>query len=526
MAFKEIKKGHEARLAIKAGIDKACDAVMPTLGPIGMTALIEFPGLDPIECDDGVTILKNLEFKDHYENLGVQKLRKAAIRTSTEVGDGTATTTALTKALVEAAFKEIANDSSKIRETRERLGEGLKDIIRQLSKIKRDVAEDDIERIANISSLDSEVSKIISEIIKEIGPDGIIEVQKGSQFGYTKEVVKGARFDKGLISQYFINDQEKEQCVLDNPYIALIDRKVSLGAQIKGIMDAIKDHKSILFIADDIDGIALASLIQASKTVTFVNAQGQQTTGLYDVACVRNPYTATPSRDFLKDMAALTGATIISEEAGIKLSEAGIQFLGRAEKVIVTKETTTIIGCKDGEALQTRILSIEKDIEATTSEFSKSMFKERLSRLKGGVGVIRVGAYTDTDFNAKKYKFDNAIASVQAAMKEGILPGGGSALAKIEARDPIFKDVLTAPLRQMAENAGIKDPKRVVKMVRFFEDNIGMDFVNKGYCNMFDAGIIDPFKVTRLALESAVAIATSVIGYETVITLTDETKDK
>jgi len=524
MAYKNIKEGADARSSILTGIKRAAKYVAPTLGPVGMTAIIECPGLDPIEADDGVTILKHLEFENRYEQLGLQKIRKAALRTSTEGGDGTASTATLTGALADAAYKALSGDSTRSDEVRSRIKEGLKETLAILSKMKRDVTKEDVVRIATVSSLDSEVAKIISDIISEIGPTGIITVEKGSQLGYTKEVVKGARFDKGLISEYFMNDREKGVCVLDNPYIALVDRKISIGAQIKSIMDAIATtgNKSILFIADDVDGIALASLIQSSKNVTIVQQDGKQATGTYEVACVRNPFTASPSRDFLKDMSALTGATVISEEAGMKLSEAGLSLLGQAEKVIITKDDTTIIGCAETPALKERILKIEADIKASTSEYSTLMLKERLSSLKGGIGVVRVGAYTDTEFASKKLKFDNAIRAAQGALQEGMLPGGGSAIlaASFKVSEPIFKEALTAPFFQMCQNAGIKTPQTPDT-----ELGMGYDFKTKKIVNMFEAGIIDSYKVTRLVLESASAIAMDVAGYEVAITHSEEEKN-
>lgn len=508
---KEISRGHEARLKIKAGIDKACDAVRPTLGPVGMAAMIEFPGLDPIECDDGVTILKNLEFKDKYENMGVQKLRKAALRTSAEGGDGTATTTVLTQALVSEAFKEIANDSSKIREVRERLEKGLRETLEELSKIRREVKEEDIEKIATISSLDPEVAKLIAEIIKEVGVSGVVTVEKGAKLGYAKEVVKGARFDKGLISPYFITDRENERTVLENAYIILADRKISTNEQIIGLINSIGTGKDILFIADDVDSVALGTLA----------ANAMQ--GRARIACVRNPYSATPARDFLFDIASLTGATVISEEMGMKLDEQRVEVCGRAEKIIVTRNNTTIIGGKATDALQDRIKAIEGQIETTTSEYAKMQLEERLAMLTGGIGVIRVGAYTDTEFNAKKYKFENAINATQAALQEGILPGGGSALAQIIVTEPMFAKALSAPLYQMALNAGMNAPI-VVQEIKNSALGWGYDFKQKTAWPLFDAGIIDPFKVVRLALESATAIASSLICVETAIITEDEPK--
>ncbi len=505
---KEILFGHEARMKIKAGIDKACDAVRPTLGPIGMSAMIEYPGLDPIECDDGVTILKNLDFKDKYENLGLQKLRKAAIRTSSEGGDGTATTTVLTQALVSEAFKEIANDSSKIREVRERLNLGLLEVLSELSKIKREVKEEDIEKIATISSLDPEVAKIIAEIIKEVGVNGVITVEKGAQLGYSKEIVKGARFDKGLISPYFINDAASESCILEDVYIVLIDRKVSTNEQILNLLKTIGTGKDILFVADAIDSVALGTLAY--------NAQNK----IADIGAVCNPYTGSRARDFLFDMAALTGATVISEESGMKLDQADVTLCGRAEKVIVTRNNTTIIGGKSGEVLKSRIRSIEDEIANTTSEYQKAMLEERLAYLTGGIGVIRVGDYTDTGFNAKKYKFENAVNATQAALQEGILPGGGTALASIKVTESMFHEALFKPIEQMAKNAGM-DPTEVS-----FYNGRGTDFKTRETVNMFDAGIIDPFKVTRLALESATAIAMSLVSIECAIVNEEEKNDK
>jgi len=505
---------------VKDGIDKATKAVAPTLGAVGMTALIEWPGLDPIVADDGVTILKSLEFEDAHENMGLYMLRKAAIRTSTEGGDGTATTTVLTQALVQEAFKEIANDSSKTREVKERLQKGLEEALAALKEIKREVTEDDIEKIAAISSLDPEVARLIAEVIKDVGIDGVVTVERGAQLGYSKEVVKGARFDKGLISPFFINDHEHKQTVLEDAYIVLVDRKISTNEQILSLLNSIGTGKDILFIATDVDSVALGTLAQ--------NAVNK----VADIACVRNPYTASPSRDFLFDMAALTGATVISEEMGMMLDKATVEVCGRAEKVIVTRDTTTIIGGK-GDPTE-RIAAIQKEIEGTTSEYQKGMLEDRLAALTGGIGVIRVGAYTDPEFNAKKYKFENGINATQAALQEGIIIGGGAALAKISegVLDPMFQKSLIAPIKQMAENAGL-EWYQVLEMVRGTETNefgsevqtnIGFNFVSCEPVDMFDAGIIDPFKVTRLALESAVSIASMLVGMETAITVKKDEK--
>lgn len=527
---KEITFGHEARLRIKAGIDKAANAVRPTLGAVGMEAIIEVPGLDPIECDDGVTILRNLEFKDPYEQLGLLKLRKAAIRTSQEGGDGTATTTILTQALVNEAFKEIANDSSKIREVRERLQRGLEETLNELSKIKREVTEEDIEKIARISSLDDEVAKIIADIIKEVGMDGVVTVEKGAKLGYSKEVVKGARFDRGLISPYFITDPATNSAILEDCHIVLVDRRISQNEQIgatkeqlankKGILGALGTGKSVLIIADDVDSVALGTLaFNASNNVA-------------NIACVRNPYQGKMARDFLFDIAALTGATVISEEQGIKLPDIDASYFGKAGKVVVTEGNTTIIDGHSGEALEARITALKSEIEGTTSEYTKGMLEDRLAALTGGIGVIRVGAYTDTEFNAKKYKFENAVNATQAALQEGILPGGGTALYNVSFKglESMFEITLEAPMRQMAINAGMDEDE--IENNAFTTDalqgfsNPGTDFKTKKRVDMFDAGIIDPFKVTRLALESATAITIDLISKEVAIVTEKDDKTK
>lgn len=498
---KEILFGQEARTRIKAGIDKACDAVRPTLGAVGMTAMIEYPGLDPIEADDGVTILKNIELEDAYEQIGVQMIRKAGVRTSTEGGDGTATTTVLTQALVNAVFDELGDDHSKIREIRERLQSGLSEVLTELKKVKRDLTPEDIERIATISSLDPEAGKLIAEMIKEVGVNGSITVEKGSKIGYSKEVVAGAKFDRGLVSHEFINDHEHQQCVLEDVHIVLIDRKLSTNEQILPLLTSIGTGKNILIIADDFESVALGTL--------KYNALA----GIAKIACVRNPFTGQRGIDFLNDMAMMTGATVISEGKGMKLSEAKVELCGHAERVVSTKDVTKVIGGTEHEGLEAHVKGLINERDESTSEYTKLTLSERIAALAGGMGVIRVGTFTDTDFNAKKYKFENAINATQAALEEGVVAGGGSALAQLRVEEPLFWSVLQSPAYQMAANAGVED----YSPEYFEKKNMGMDFKTLKHVDMFEAGIIDPFKVTRLALESAVAIATALVSVQTVI---------
>lgn len=503
--MKEIAYGSEARTRIKAGIDKAANAVAPTLGAVGMAALIDWEGLDPIVSDDGITILKNLEFEDKYANMGLKMVRKSATRTSIEGGDGTATTTVLTRALVERAFEELEKEGSDVQSVVRRLKDGLAQILDRLKEIKRDVKPEDIESIARISSLDPEMAGLIAEAIKDVGINGIITVEKSGNFGYSKEIVKGMRIETGLISPYFINDLERERCVLESPAIIIVDRKVAMNEQITSVMNSIAKtgNHSVLWVADSVESLALASLILNNQQGTF------------KVACIKNPYTASRAREFLEDLAVLTGGTVISEEAGMKLDTATDDLCGHAEKVIVTKDTCTIIGGNASDKLQARIKSIETQMAETTSEYERVMLKERLAALTGGIGVIRVGTYTDIDYHAKKLKFENAINATQAALAEGILPGGGIALIKAGTKvtEPIFSWLSFVPFKQMCKNAGI-DTSLSFEQIK---QDIGFNFKNGEEVNMFDAGIIDPFKVTRLALESAVAITLNLITTETAI---------
>lgn len=503
--MKEISFGAEARTKIKNGIDKAADAVAPTLGAVGMSALIDWEGLDPIVSDDGVTILKNLEFEDKYENMGLKMLRKAAIRTSNEGGDGTATTTVLTRALVSQAFREIASDSSKIQEVRARLISGRDHVIELLTQSRKEITEDEIVSIAKISSLDDEVSELIAQAIKEVGKSGVISVEKSARIGYEMETVKGMKFESGFLSPHFITDREREFSVLENPAIVIVDRKVSMNEQIVGLMNSIATagHRSVLWVADDVDSLALASLI--------VNQQA----GNFKVCCVKNPYTASRAQDFLGDLAALTGGTVISESAGIKLPDATVDHVGFAEKVVVSKGSCTVIGGKGSPELADRVKAIENKIAETTSEYEKAMLEDRLAALTTGVGVIRVGTYTDVDFMAKKLKFENAINATQAALAEGILPGGGIALLNISKKieDPIFKNALSAPFYQMMTNAGESDDRTVLHE----PEGIGINFKTKKLVDMISDGILDPFKVTRLAIESAVSVTLNLITTETAI---------
>lgn len=519
---KEITLGYEAREKVQAGIRKAADAVAPTLGAVGMAAIIQVPGLQPLVSDDGKTILKNLEFKDPYEQIGLELIREAALRTSREGGDGTATTTVLTRAFVDAALRYLERNPHDRRYLVERLERGLDATIKSLEGIRKTVETTNIEQVARISSLDDEVAELIADIIAEVGERGVVTVEKGAKLGYTSEVVKGAKFDKGFISPFFITDPERGETVLEYPHIVLIDRKVSTNEQILSILNSIGTGSEILFVADDVDSVALGTLAH--------NAYNK----IAKIVAVRNPYTGQRAQDFLYDIAALTGATVVSETRGMKLETTDKSVCGKADKVVVTQHATTIIGGADNEALKERVALIQKQIDECTSEYEKKNLQDRLAMLTGGIGVIRVGTYTDTDFAAKKLKFDNGIAATQAALQEGILPGGGAALARVSfsIHDPIFQQALRVPLVQQGKNANMKSPRGVwfekwdsyaIKTLHKahtmgFDADLGYNFKTRRIEHLFDAGIVDPFKVTRLALESAIDITKQlVVGEVTIV---------
>jgi len=514
---KEISKGFEAREKIKKGIDKACDAVSPTLGAVGMSAIID-PGGDfsPIESDDGITVLKNLGFKDRYEQIGLLMLKKAANRTNEEGGDGTSTTVVLTQALAQEVFKEIGHNQERISDVIERLDIGLKDCISKLQEHKREVTEEDIERVATISSLDPEIGKIISDAYKQIGKDGVITVENSPIVGYSSEVVKGTRFSKGFISPYFINEPDKNQCVLENPFVLIVDRRIATNSQIAKIMDDIikTGNTNILVISDSVEGEALASLV--------LNHQRRA----LNVCCVTPPHTMNLKKEWMKDIATLTGATVVSEEAGVLMENIDMTFLGVAERVIVTKDTTTIVnGGGNKGAIEQRVMALKASIDASLSEVDKTVMKERVASLTGGIGVIRVGAITDTELKAKKYKIEDAVNATKSALEEGIVIGGGACLAKLEVSEPMFQKVLIAPLKQMAINAG-EEWYSVVSTVQDSDKYWGLNFKSRKMENLFETGVIDPLKVTRLALESAVSVVKSLARGETVIVEIEDKDEK
>lgn len=531
MEYKELEYGFKGRKKIKEGVDKSAKAVAPTLGAVGMSALIDCGGFDPIEADDGKTVLENLEFKDRFHHMGLRLTRKAVRKVSEEGGDATATTTNLCQAVNNESFNILKNKQENRHKDIALLKQGLDEVVSKLREKAIPVEERDIERIATVSSLDPEIGKIIAEAYQKIGKDGVITVESSPILGYSSEIVKGARFDKGFLTPYFINDVQKNQCVLENPYILLVDRRIALNSQIKNLFEAVikSGNNNVLVIANSVEGEALASLVMNHRN------------GTLKVCCVVPPYTMERNREWMKDIALLTGATVVSEEAGMLMENIGMEVLGQAESATITKDRTMIVnGLGTKEAIDERVKALKSLLDNETGDYKRQVLKERIGALTGGIGVIRVGAVTDTDVKAKKYKIQNAINVVAGGLEEGIIAGGGSTLAKIatEIKNPIFKRALTSPLHTMAMNAGMYDSRpfwkfwkkpsahKAVKAVQNAPKNYGYNFITGKLCNLVEDGVIDSVRNTRLALESATWLATVMARGEVVEYNTETTEEK
>ncbi len=501
---KQILHGHEARKAIKKGIDIVADAVKPTLGAVGKSVIISMGGLDPIVSDDGVTVARCIELKDQFAQQGVRLMQKIGLKTNQQAGDGTSTSMVLGQAFINEAMNEIGNDGSKIRDVKERLEKGLIEVKEHLKDMTQEVQDDEIADIATISSLDREIGEIIADCFKKVGRDGVVTIEDSAHIGYSSEVVHGIKFSKGLNNMYFINEPEKGRTVLENPAILLADRRIASNSQIKNILDQLlkSGSNTLLIIALDVEAEALATLVM------------NHTNKLINVACVQAPHNGKRQKDFFKDLETLTGATLVSEHAGLFLDKVGLEVLGSASKVIVTMEDTTIVdgngNKQDVDAHVTALKALENDCN---NESDKILLKERIASLTGGIGVIRVGAFTETELRARKFKIEDAVNATKAALEEGIVAGGGTPLAKISVHmtDPMFKKALVTPLRQMAINAGMNQKEVVKNVQRWNNFSTGYDFKRKELTDLIDNGIIDPVKVTRLALESAISIASTMI---------------
>ncbi len=528
---KIIKYGFEAKQAIKAGVDKAANAVRVTLGPTGKAVILDKGFGSPTVSDDGVTVAKEIELEDKFENVGASLIQEVANRTNEEAGDGTTTATVLAQKMIEESFEAAALASSRANDIKKGMDKAVKFVVEELQKVKKEIKnKEEIKQVATIASLDPQVGELIAEAMEEVGHDGVITVEEGQTIGIEKEVVKGMRFDKGFVSAYMITNSERMEAVWEDPYILITDKKVSSVQEVLPLLEKVAQSgkKELVIIADEIEGEALTTFVLNKLRGTF------------HVLGVKAPGFGDRRKEMLQDIAVLTGGTVITEDLGLKLDKAEMEHLGRARKVIATKEFTTIVdGQGNKQAIDERVQQIKNAIKDSTSDFDKEKLQERMARLAGGVGVIKVGAFTETEMKAKKFKIEDALNATRAAVEEGIVAGGGSALAKIAPKLESFgKDLtdaeragvkvvrksLEAPLRQIAANSGI-EPTGIISYIQTGPDGCGYDFSKYDggsweggkVEDMMKAGIVDPLKVTRLALENAVSIASTLVTSEAIV---------
>ena len=518
---KQIVYGDEARAKMKSGIEKVANAVKVTLGPKGRSVVLEKKFGSPLIIDDGVTIAKDIELEDKFENMGAQLIREVASKTNDVAGDGTTSATVLANAMLTEGIKNITAGANPtlVKKGIEMAVEATKE---QLNKMHKPVkTKEEKAQIATISSNDREIGNMIAEAIEKVGAEGVITVEEGKTATTQLDVVEGMQFDRGYISPYFVTDSERMECVLENPYIIITDKKVSSMNELLPVLEKIvQSGKQFLIVAEDVDGEALATLV--------VN----KLRGTLKGCAVKAPGFGDRRKEMLEDIAILTGGDVISEERGIKLDKAELAMLGQCARVVIDKENTTIVSGKGSkEAIAQRAEQIRKQIENSKSEYDKEKLQERLAKLSGGVAVISVGAATETELKAKKAKVEDAKNATKAGVEEGIVPGGGVALARCQAaldglkadNDDvrtginIVRTALTAPLKQIAVNAGLDGAVVVDKVLSMKGAADGYDAEKDEYCDLLTAGVVDPAKVVRTALENAASITGTVLLTEALV---------
>ncbi|MGO0123513.1 chaperonin GroEL [Desulfothermobacter acidiphilus] len=520
MAGKQILFRENARAAIERGVNAVADAIKVTLGPRGRNVVLEKKFGSPQIVNDGVTIAREIELPDPVENLGAQLVKEVSSKTNDVAGDGTTTAALLAQAIVREGMKNVTAGANPIMLKRG-IDKAVEQVVEELKKIAKPVeSREAIEQVASISANDPEIGRLIAEAMEKVGKDGVITVEESKGITTTLEVVEGMNFDRGYISPYFITDPERMEAVLEEAYILITDKKISAVADLLPLLEKVlQTGKPLLIIAEDVEGEALATLV--------VN----KLRGTLAVCAVKAPGFGDRRKAMLQDIAILTGGQVVSEELGLKLDKTTLDMLGRARQVRVKKEETIIVGGQgSADDITKRIAQIKKQIEETTSEFDKEKLQERLAKLAGGVAVIEVGAATETEMKDKKLRIEDALNATRAAVEEGIVPGGGTALVNcipaldnLKLEDPdmetgarIVRRALEEPLRQIAINAGYEGSV-VVERVKASEMGVGFDALNERYVNMIEAGIIDPVKVTRTALQNAASVAGMVITTECLV---------
>ena len=518
---KEIKYGAEARAALEAGVNQLADTVRVTLGPKGRNVVLDKSFGAPLITNDGVTIAKEIELEDAFENMGAQLVKEVATKTNDVAGDGTTTATVLAQAMVNAGMKNLAAGANPII-----LRKGMKKAtacaVEAIGKMSQKVnGKEHIARVAAISAGDEAVGQLVADAMEKVSNNGVITIEESKTMQTELDLVEGMQFDRGYISAYMATDMDKMEAVLDNPYILITDKKISNIQEILPLLEQIvQSGAKLLIIAEDVEGEALTTLI--------VN----KLRGTFNVVDVKAPGYGDRRKAMLEDIAILTGGTVISSELGYELKDTTMDMLGRAKSVKVQKENTVIVdGEGDKEALQSRIAQIKKQIEETTSDFDREKLQERLAKLSGGVAVIRVGAATETEMKEAKLRLEDALAATRAAVEEGIICGGGSAyihaskeVAKLAASlegdektgAGIVLKALEAPLYHIAANAGLEGSV-IINKVRESEVGVGFDALKEEYVDMVSAGILDPAKVTRSALQNATSVASTLLTTESVV---------
>ena len=519
---KDIKYGEDARKSLQAGIDKLADTVRITMGPKGRNVVLDKKFGAPLITNDGVTIAKDIELEDAFENMGAQLVKEVATKTNDAAGDGTTTATLLAQTIVREGMKNIAAGANPM-VLKKGIAKAVDTAVKSIVDNSKAVAGgEDITRVGTVSSADEAVGKLIAEAMEKVTSDGVITIEESKTAETYSEVVEGMQFDRGYISPYMITDADKMEAVYDDAYVLITDKKISSIQEILPLLEQIvKMGKKLVIIAEDVEGEALTTIILNNLRGTF------------KVAAVKAPGFGDRRKEMLKDIAVLTGGEVITSELGLELSETTIEQLGQAKQIVIQKENTIIVdGAGDKKDIKARVAQIRAAIETTTSDFDREKLQERLAKLAGGVAVIKVGAATEIEMKEKKLRIEDALAATKAAVEEGIVAGGGTAyinaIPAVEKLVPtldgdektgakIILKALEAPVRQIAENAGLEGSVIVDKIRRSRKLGYGFDAYNEVYTDMIPAGIVDPTKVTRSALQNAASVASMVLTTESLV---------
>jgi chaperonin GroEL len=519
MAHKELKFNEDARRALERGVNILADAVKVTLGPKGRYVVLDKKFGAPTITNDGVTIAREIEVEDVFENQGAQLVREVATATNDVAGDGTTTATVLAQAIVREGLKNVAAGANPLGLKRG-IESAVDQVVESLKAQSKEISgKEDIARVATVSSRDREIGDVIAEAIDKVGKDGVVNVEEGQTFGLDLEFTEGMQFDKGYLSPYMITDAERMEAVLEDPYILVANQKIGAVKDLLPVLEqVIQAGRPLLIVAEDVEGEALATIVVNKLRGTFT------------AVAVKAPGFGDRRKRMLEDIAVLTGAEVITEEMGLKLENTKISQLGKARKVVITKDTTTIIdGAGDPEGIKARIKQLKSEIENTDSDFDREKLQERLAKLAGGVAVVKVGAATETEMKEKKHRVEDALQATRAALEEGIVPGGGVALVnaansiKLDAVEgdertgaAIIVRALEEPLRQLADNAGLEGSV-VIDKVRQAPKGQGLNVETGEYEDLVKAGIIDPTMVTRSALQNAASIGKNILTTEAIV---------